>query len=130
PLYLSVMTDAAYGSTLNLTYKLILTNAIGERKTIFSGTKPVSFKAYVQSQLQPLKINIPDQGGLAILTLHLQDEKGTSLNRNFMHFEIISDKVPEKTQIISVDAKAFSNASFSKKQWDVLDGLKINGAGD
>lgn len=130
PLYLSVMTDAAYGSTLNLTYQLILTNAIGERKTIFSGTKPVSYKAYVQSRLEPLKINIPDQGGLAILTLHLQDEKGTSLNRNFMHFEIISDKLPEKTQIISVDAKAFSNASFSKKQWDVLDGLKINGAGD
>jgi hypothetical protein len=35
-----------------------------------------------------------------------------------------------KTNILSVAPEAFSNATFSKRQWNVLDGLKVNGAGD
>ena len=130
PLYLSVMTDASYGANLNLSYQLIQTNTLGESKVITSGTQAVPYQPYVQSTLEPLRITMPDEGGLAILTLHLQDSKGASLNRNFMHFEITSDKQPAKAQVISLSPKAFSGASFSKKQWDVLDGLKVNGAGD
>jgi predicted transcriptional regulator len=73
---------------------------------------------------------MPDQAGLAILTLQLEDSKGGILHRNFMHFEILSDKKAPKLEMISVAPNAFSNASFSKKQWNILDGLKVNGAGE
>jgi predicted transcriptional regulator len=41
----------------------------------------------------------------------------------------MSDSKPPKVEVISVKPEAFSNASFTKKQWNVLDGLKVNGAG-
>ena len=47
-----------------------------------------------------------------------------------MHFEIISDTKLPKTEVISVAPAAFTNATWSSKQWNVLDGLKVCGAGD
>jgi hypothetical protein len=46
-----------------------------------------------------------------------------------MHFEILSGEKLKKTELYTVNPAAFSNASFTKKQWNVLDGLKVNGAG-
>jgi predicted transcriptional regulator len=46
-----------------------------------------------------------------------------------MHFEINSEAKIPKVDVITVRPEAFSNASFTKKQWNVLDGLKVNGAG-
>jgi hypothetical protein len=46
-----------------------------------------------------------------------------------MHLEIESQEKIPNTNVLSVEADAFSNATFSKKQWNVLDGLKVNGSG-
>jgi hypothetical protein len=130
PLFISSMTDTDHGKELKLTYQLELTNSIGETKVISKGTRQIPYEPYMQKELEALRMTMPDQSGLAILSLHLQDAKGTSLNRNFMHFEIESDQKIPKTEIITVSPADFSNASFSKKQWNVLDGLKVNGAGE
>jgi len=130
PLYLSSMTDVDYGNQLNLSYELRFTNAIGETTSVSKGSKPVSYRPYIQKEVDPLLVELPDQSGLALLTLQLADQKGTVLNRNFMHIEILSDKKLPKTEVITLKPDGFSKASFSKKQWNVLDGLKVNGAGE
>jgi hypothetical protein len=130
PLYLSSMTGTDYGKQLKLTYQLKLTNAIGETSLVTQGTKLVDYLPYLQKEVESLSLTIPNTSGLAILTLQLEDLKGTVLHHNFMHFEIISESKLPKTEIISVAPVAFSHSQWSVKQWNVLDGLKVNGAGN
>jgi hypothetical protein len=46
-----------------------------------------------------------------------------------MHFEVNSETELPKTKVISTPAKDYSAAKWSKKEWNVLDGKKVNGAG-
>ncbi|HEY5824441.1 MAG TPA: sugar-binding domain-containing protein [Cyclobacteriaceae bacterium] len=130
PLYLSSMTAADYGKQLKLTYQLKLTNSIGETTLITQGNRMIDYQPYIQKELESLIIDIPNQSGLALLTLQLDDLKGVAVNHNFMHFEINAASKLPKTEIVTVAAKAFTKANFSGKQWDVLEGLKINGTGN
>ncbi len=130
PLYISSMTDADYGKQLKLSYQLTLTNSIAETKSISQGNQMVDYVPYMQKELNTLPIALPDQSGLALLTVQLEDLKGTVLHRNFMHFEIQSNAKLPKTEVLTVTPNAFSNATFSTKQWSVLDGLKVNGVGN
>jgi hypothetical protein len=130
PLYLSSMTDASYGENLTLTYEVSFTNTIGETRSLGKQSQPVPYGPYIQKTLTPLEITAPNHPGLALITLQLADQKGTVLNRNFMHLEIESGDNLPKTNIVSVEPDAFSKATFSKKQWNILDGLKVNGAGE
>ena len=129
PLFLSSMTDVDYGNQLKLTYQLVLTNYIGESAVISKGSRPLEYQPYLQKALEPLTLDMPNLAGLAMLSLQVEDSKGVVLHRNFMHFEITSEAKIPKVEVITVRPEAFSNASFTKKQWNVLDGLKVNGAG-
>ncbi len=129
PLFLSSMTDVDYGKQLKLTYQLVHTNYIGESAVISKGSRPLEYQPYLQKALEPLTLDMPNLAGLAILSLQVEDSKGAVLHRNFMHFEITSEAKIPKVEVLTVRPEAFSNASFTKKQWNVLDGLKVNGAG-
>lgn len=130
PLYLSSMTDVDFGNQLKLSYKMTLTNTIGETSVILNDSKTVECKPYAQSELEHLLISTPDVAGLALLTLQLEDAKGNVVHRNFLHFEILSENKLPKKEVVTVKPDAFTNASFSVKQWNILDGLKVNGAGN
>jgi hypothetical protein len=130
PLYLSSMTDADYGKQVKVTFQLQHINSIGESMPGSKGSRVVDYQPYIQKELDLLELDIPNVAGLSTLTLQVEDLKGVVLHRNFMHFEVLSDATLPKTQVLTVRPEAFSNASFSKKQWNVLDGLKVNGAGD
>ena len=129
PLYLSSMTDVDHGMHLKLIFQLKLTNSIGETSLVAYGTKMIDYTPYAQKEIESLALNIPNTRGLAELTLQLEDLKGVVLHHNFMHFEIISESKLPKTEIISVAPAAFTNSTWSSKQWNVLDGLKVCGAG-
>ena len=96
---------------------------------ISKGSRPIEYQPYLQKALEPLALDMPNLAGLAMLSLQVEDAKGVVLHRNFMHFEITSEAKIPKVDVITVRPEAFSNASFTKKQWNVLDGLKVNGAG-
>ena len=130
PLYLSSMTSVDYGKQLKLSFQMKHTNAIGETSLTTMGSKLIDYQPYLQKELESLSIEMPSTSGLAILTLQLEDMKGTVLHHNFMHFEIISETKLPKTEILSVAPASFSNSKWSVKQWNVLDGLKVNGAGN
>ena len=129
PLYLSSMTGKDYGKQLKLSYQLKLTNAIGETSLISQGTKLLDYQPYIQKELDSLTLDMPHLGGLAILTLQLEDLKGTVLHHNFMHFEVMAGTKLPKTEVVSVAPADFTHAQWSAKQWSVLDGLKVCGAG-
>jgi len=129
PLYFSSMTSVDYGKQLKLSFQLKHTNAIGETSLVMMGSKQLDYSPYLHKELESLSLEMANTSGLAILTLKLEDSNGKVLNQNFMHFEVLSDNGLPKTEVISVAPSAFSDAQWSGKQWDVLDGLKVNGAG-
>ena len=128
PLYISSMTGDELGP-LELAYELYTTNYIGETEKNLSGTIKVDYKPWMQAKLPNLRISVPAVAGTGNLHLILKDQQGNVLHRNFMLFEIESDQPAEKTDVVSIAPNKFSKAEWSKKQWNVLDGKKVNGAG-
>ena len=51
------------------------------------------------------------------------------MHRNFKHFVVTGNAMTADTKILSLAPREFSDATWSKKQWDVFDGKKVNGAG-
>ncbi len=130
PLHLSVMTGKEFGTDLHISYELSTINYIGETKKNLSGSMKVAYTPWMQKELEPLSVQIPNIAGVATLKLRVADQAGNTLHRNFMHFEIISDqKIPGVT-VLSTPADNFSDAGWSKKQWNVMEGRKVNGAGE
>ncbi|PHN06283.1 glycoside hydrolase family 2 protein [Flavilitoribacter nigricans] len=128
PLYISAMTGDALGP-LELHYELHTTNYIGETEKNHAGTLKIDYQPWMQEKLTELSVPLPDVAGTGNLKLVLKDQSGKTLHRNFMLFEIESDQELEKTDVVSIAPNAFSRSDWSKKQWEVLDGLKVNGAG-
>ncbi len=130
PLYLSSMSGTDYGKQLKLSYNLTWTNSIGETSMHIKNSKLFDYTPYMQTELQPLTFDVPDFNGLAIVTLQLEDLRGNVLHKNFIHLEIVSESKIPKTEILSIGPDAFTHSQWSEKQWSVLDGLKVCGAGN
>jgi hypothetical protein len=89
-------------------------------------------------ELEPLEVALPVSPGLAVLSLVLETESGQVLHRNFTTFRVANGVAPRVENLRSdgVDLlvsrfapHSFREAAWSLKQWNVLDGLKVNGAG-
>ena len=136
PLYLSVMTDKDLGTSLNLQVQMYGYDALGQKKTWMTTNKTVPYQAWLQKELEPLKLTMPNEKAVVIVALILEDNSGNIVHRNFTTF-IVEGNLPteitllngKKAKLLSIEPKNFSDAHWSKKQWNILDGLKINGAG-
>ena len=126
PLFLSVMTGENFGEQLKIVYTLETTNYIGETEKNLSAIRMVDYQPWMQKKLAPLELTLPDVAGLAILHFSVLDSAGKVLHRNFMHFEIISDKELANTKVLSVSPSKFSEKSVSEKAWSVREGRKVN----
>ncbi len=136
PLYLSVMTDKDLGKSLNLKVEMYGYDALGQKKSYGNMNKVVPYGAWLQKELEPLKLIMPDEKSVVIAALILEDNAGNIVHRNFTTFIVEGNSPTEmtllngkKAKLISIEPKKFSDARWSKKQWNVLDGLKVNGAG-
>ena len=98
----------------------------------------MEFKPWFSGELEPLKITMPEKPVLALLSLILEDQSGSVLHRNFTTFLVGHGTAPRDEQIEMNGAQArvvrfspadFKSAQWSYKQWNVLNGLKVNGAG-
>ena len=83
----------------------------------------------MQKTLKPLAIQIPDIAGVATLQFKVSAADGKVLHSNFMNFEILSEQEIPKVTVLSTPAASFTSADWSKAQWNVLEGLKVNGVG-
>ena len=136
PLYLSVMTDKDLGGSLNLKVQMYGYDALGQKKTWGNMTKTVPYQAWLQKELEPIKLTMPDEKSVVIAAFILEDNAGNVVHRNFTTFIVEGENPSEmtllsgkKVKLISIEPKNFSDARWSKKQWNILDGLKVNGAG-
>ena len=69
---------------------------------------------------------------------YTQDAAGNPLHHNFISFLVENETNPsnrtidigeKKADLVSFSPSAFTSAKWSGKQWNILDGLKVNGAG-
>jgi hypothetical protein len=127
PLFISCHTEEALpNNTMILEYQLIGVTEKGETLTFPLTSVNINYLPWMQKQLKPLKLKMPNDNGIFYLQLTLKDENGKELHHNFINFKV--EGAPE-TQNIQLESNAYSEAKWSVKSWEVLDGLKMNGTG-
>jgi hypothetical protein len=138
PLWVSAMTDQYDGETVWLKSELVGWNTLGIYKTYTLGKRAIKLKSWESEQLQPLVMRMPDEAGLLILRLSLVSSSGSIIHRNFTTFNTVAssgDKFETvnndfgKITLLSFKPDDFTGSEWSLKQWNVLNGLKVNGAG-
>ena len=119
-------------------WELVAWDYTGEYRTISSGMTRVPCKPWMQEAIEPLTLRMPETESVALLRVHLKDPSGTVLHRNFTTFHVVDEAASNDIQTLTetgerrtvrFDAKHPSKAEWSLKQWEVMDGLKVNGAG-
>jgi hypothetical protein len=138
PLFASFMTDNDFGTSLILKTALYGWDQLGNYKAFSNSSQSISYQPWTAKELQPLEIQMPATRGLAILSLVIEDASGNILHRNFTTF-YIGEGASNRQETINAEGKnlkvvrfapsSFKSQAWSVKQWDVLDGLKVNGAG-
>jgi hypothetical protein len=126
PVRLSVMTDAVPDSEVDLRLRLYGWNTLGEEVEILSETQKVAMLPWEQRDLTPLSVTMPEAPGLYLYSIQLADGSKV-LHSNFVAFRVKG--TPDIKNVISFTPDAFSKQQWSQKQWNILDGLKVNGAG-
>jgi hypothetical protein len=139
PLWASFMTDQAAGSRLNLRASLTGWNTLGQWRWFSQESRTIPFQPWLSQELEPLRVTMPDQPALAVLSLVLEDPTGAVLHRNFTTFLVGDGGAAPRDQqlelngatvrVVRFSPATFRAAEWSLKQWSILDGLKVNGAG-
>jgi hypothetical protein len=138
PIYASFMTDRQVGESLFLKFDLFGWDDLGAFEEYSSSLISAPYKPWMTKEFEPVDITMPDKNAVVVLGLTLKDATGKTLQRNFTTF-IVSDGPAKKDEVRVVKDKklklvrfapnSFATADWSAKQWDVMDGLKVNGAG-
>jgi len=138
PLYASFMTDKDVGKRLTLDAQLYGWDTLGTRRVYGKKSQQIDYRPWMTQELPPLEITMPRQPGLAVLALSLKDAGGGVLHRNFTTYRVAGEASPEdrgvdtdsgRLRVVRFAPASFAKAEWSLKQWNVLDGLKVNGAG-
>ena len=127
PLYASFLQSSnALGDSLTLRATLYGWNALGVKRTYSETTRRVPYRPWMTGALEPLDISMPNESAVLVLALRLEDRTGAELHRNFCTFVVDG---PAPPGVVSINPARFSAASWSLKQWNVMDSLKVDGAG-
>ena len=138
PLWASFLTDRAPGGPLVLRTELFGWDSFGRKATYSRSSLAVPFEPWASHALSPIAVAMPGEPALAILSIALETETGAVLHRNFTTFRVTSGSSPRtetvklgagSAQVVRFAPGSFKDAHWSLKQWNVLDGLKVNGAG-
>ena len=126
PVDVSLTTEKYAGRTLALSYQIRAWDARGR----LVEEKPVPAGSFTASAWQngrvcdvPVKLPVTTACGAVCFTLSDGDKV---VGRNFACFVTRGEK---SATSVSVPAASFAKAQWSQKQWNVFDGLKVNGAG-
>jgi hypothetical protein len=113
-------------------------NTLGELQEYATATRPLRFEPWMARELPPLTLTMPRSPALAVLAITLESPAGAVLHRNFTTFRVADGPAPRselrtagtaRQQLIRFAPAGFAEARWTQKQWNVLDGLKVNGAG-
>lgn len=137
PLTISSMTGRKdVGNELTLKVELNGWDAFGQERKWHSFTKQIPYKPWMQQALAPIYVIMPTEKSVAVLALTLQDADGNIISRNFNMYIVEKPQSSEmitpggqKLRLLTIPPKQFTDSKWSLKQWNVLDGLKVDGAG-
>lgn len=138
PLFASFLTELNYGPEVYLKADLVGWDQLGRFEQYSSVKLNIAYEPWLYKEITRLPVNMPAKPGLAILRLTLEDATGKALHHNFISFFVENDKYSSprtislndrKATLVSFTPDSFTSAEWSQKQWNVLDGLKVNGAG-
>jgi hypothetical protein len=134
PLYLSVMTDQVPPDHYILDYELSGRDDQGKFRHVLLKTEIIESLPWFQGEVTPLSVKMPDTPGLYHLTLRLRDENAYIYHLNFTSFLVearrqTAEKEAANSGTISFEPHSFAEESWSLGQWNILEGLKVNGAG-
>lgn len=127
PVRLSVMTDNVPEGEVDLYLNLYGWNTLGELIDVSSETQKLTIYPWEQKDLESIIVTMPTWPGVLIYSMQLIDSDGKLLYSNFTTFKVEGEQNKEK--LITFNAASFMEASWSLKQWNILDGLKVNGSG-
>src|SRR5436309_2597125 len=137
PLYASFFAaHKAWGDSLTLRAQLYGWDALGRKRVYVETTRRVPYRPWMTGSLEPLRVTTPDGPAVLVLAVRLEDGTGTVLQRNFCTFVVEGEPPQElrlddgrRARLVRIDPAGFDSAAWSLKQWNVMDGLKVNGAG-
>ncbi len=138
PIFGSFMTGKDFGKNLILKTSLSGWDQLGNMNNYSDSSQPIAYEPWSAKELQPIKIRMPEVEGLAILSLVVEDTSGNVLHRNFTTFKVgkgiskreeLIDTDGHKVKVVRFAPDTFKSQKWSAKQWNVMDGLKVNGAG-
>ncbi|MBN2506595.1 MAG: glycoside hydrolase family 2 [Verrucomicrobia bacterium] len=134
PLWASFLTDRAPSPQLRLRAVLTGVNRFGQTAVLSESSQAITFRPWLSRAIEPVELTMPPHAALATLALLLEDDLGTVLQRNFTTFLVgngpaARSETVGNARLLRVAPHAFTAARWSLKQWNVLDGLKVNGAG-
>ena len=129
PIYISSMTNKNYGNELFLHYQMLHLDYMGIEKEIDKGVVKIDYFPWMNKFVSPIEIKTSKYSGLSKINFTLKTKEGKIIHRNFIHLVVKSEiKIP-KTFVSSIPVKDYSSSKWSKRKWEVLDGLKVNGTG-
>ncbi|MDY2834855.1 MAG: glycoside hydrolase family 2 TIM barrel-domain containing protein [Candidatus Aphodomonas sp.] len=126
PLVLSSFSDKLHGAACSLAWEL-WHDGLDGRVTDASGQIELPEFGYGATALSPLKIRMPNENAVAVLSLYLKDEKGAVVSRNFTTFDVHA-VLPDNFIEIPV---AQGKAEGFEVVWQAMGGEKLcmGGAG-
>ena len=138
PLWASFMTDTAPAKQLKLRVQVTGYDSLGVNHDLNQFVVPIQFQSWFSQSIQPVTVEMPAESGLVIVSFYLEDSSGNILHRNFTTFTVTTGQTARKEVIqrkgvkmgvVRFAPQTFTRAEWTVKQWNVLDGLKVNGAG-
>jgi hypothetical protein len=138
PVFASLLSATAPSPQLVLRTRLYGWDDLGEPHEYAKAERNVEFRPWRAQELEPLAVTMPNEAGLAVLALTLESAGGEVLHRNFTTFLVHGGPAARsetrtrggvEQRVLRFAPASFTTAKWSRKQWQVLDGLKVNGAG-
>ena len=135
PLVASFLTDFNHGPEVYLKADLVGWDKMGRFEQYSSVKLSVPYQPWMFKEIVRLPVNMPSKPGLALMRLTLENAAGKALHHNFVSFVVEGDNNTStavsnsKTSMVAFDPAGFTSSGWSQKQWNVFDGLKVNGAG-
>ncbi len=138
PIYASFLTSQSVAHYLKLQVELHGWDVLGNHHSFSQFSQFIPFRAWFSGEIEPLEIQMPDQPALVIVSLTLKTPAGHVLHRNFTTFNVTNGLLPRdetitlnnsQARVIRIPADDFSDAQWTLKQWNIFNGLKVNGAG-
>ena len=138
PVYLSVLSDKLPATNLIIKAELCGWDDLGRFEVYSNYSLNTLYTPWMTRNVGQLSIQMPNKQSVAILRMSLETPSGQVISRNFTTFKVSDGQSPRKetieqdgTQItlLRFAPNTFTGAKWTQKQWNVLDGLKVNGAG-